>query len=337
MPKFGGIGVPIANNTKYNIVDLFSGCGGLSKGFEHFYFFNVIAANDIWEQANETYKHNFPRTKLIEGDITLQETKDKLYSVIGDRKVHIVIGGPPCQSYSMAGKRDPNDKRGYLYEEFIEIVDKLRPIYFVFENVTGLVSMEFENGDSVLETIIAGFENIGYKCKYEILNSADYGVAQKRKRVIIIGSEKLPIYHPKPEFEEYITSEMELARFEDMKENKKMSHIFTRHSDGFIEKIKNTKQGESVTGYSDAFWRLIPNQPSRTVKENHGSVFIHYKFDRCCTPRELAALQSFPDDFQFLGTKSSILKQIGNAVPPLMARAIARQLAKNLYDYYIGD
>jgi site-specific DNA-cytosine methylase len=316
-----------------------------------------------------------------------------------------VIGGPPCQAYSIAGNRNPDDPRGQLYLDFVEIVDHLKPDFFVMENVKGLIHMkhvdpnlsksekkdfkenciklqrykdlkrykaqrqldaeeqeEFNilrsnikkiNSDidsgmiPLIDKINQRFTKSGYKVKWKVLNSANYGVAQSRERVIFIGSKhpQINLEFPKvtnlepssqKSLNQFVRKEMlpnwrssssVLKRYEFWSEKPDMNHVFTRHSDKFVERIKKVKQGENLyKNYSDAWWRLLPDKPSRTVKENHGGVFIHYKFDRVCTPRELAALQSFDDDFIFQGTKSAVLKQIGNAVPPLMAKAIALQL-----------
>ena len=123
------------------VIDLFSGCGGFSKGFEDAGF-EIVAANDIFKEAAETYKHNHPSTKFIFGDITKQEIKDEIISTAKELGCDGIIGGPPCQAYSTSGNRDPNDPRGKLFEEYIEIVNKVKPSFFVMENVRGILSMK---------------------------------------------------------------------------------------------------------------------------------------------------------------------------------------------------
>jgi len=391
-------------------VDLFSGCGGFSQGFEAGGF-KVVAANEFWGPAQQTYTYNHKKVNFIKGDITLKETKEQLYIAIGDQKINMIIGGPPCQAYSAAGNRNPDDPRGQLYLDFVEIIDHLQPDFFVMENVKGLTHMKHvkpkltpkelgvfkkncrdlqkykdlkryraqrkldseEEKDfqilkgnlkeinreiekqliPLIDKIKIKFEEINYKVLMQVLNSADYGVAQTRERVIFIGTKhkKVKIAFPKKTHSDntsqksllehisdenypknWITASEVLKKYETWEENEDNSHLFTNHKKEFVERIKNTPIGGNVyDNYSDAWWRLDPNKPSRTVKENHGGVFVHYKFDRVCTPRELAALQSFDDNFTFKGTKSSILKQIGNAVPPLMAKAIALSI-KDLLD-----
>jgi DNA (cytosine-5)-methyltransferase 1 len=395
--------------TKYKLIDLFSGCGGFSQGFLKAGY-QVIAANDFWEPAALTYEFNHQGTKMIVGDISLEETKKKLYNAVKGEHINVIIGGPPCQGYSAAGNRNPDDPRGQLYIDFLEVVDHLKPDMFVMENVKGLLNMEhakpnlsqselddfklnceklqrykdlkrygaqrdltsgedkeFKALKSNLKTIKKDIKkdliplqdkiksrinDIGYKVSLRVLNSADYGVAQTRERVIFIGSKhpEVPLKFPKKTHQEattqtslgqftnpgsslknWVTSEEVLKRFEDWPEFEDKNHLFTKHSKNFVQRLKDTPIGGNVyQNYSDAWWRLDPERPARTVKENHGGVFVHYKFDRVCTPRELAALQSFDDDFIFRGTKSAVLKQIGNAVPPQMAKAIAEEVKKAL-------
>ncbi len=210
----------------------------------------------------------------------------------------------------------------------------------------------------LLNIILSKIKEIKYKVEWKVLNAADYGVPQTRERIIFLGTrhKNTLIHFPAPTHHEsspprgledcdsapfskkssippnsWKTAGDVLKKYETWPENVKLSHIFTKHSKKFIQKLHETPIGETVyKNYSDAWRRLDPTKPAKTVKENHGGVFVHYKFDRTCTPRELAALQSFDDAFIFKGTKSSILKQIGNAVPPLLAKAIAQQIKKEL-------
>ncbi|MHA1328785.1 MAG: DNA cytosine methyltransferase [Promethearchaeota archaeon] len=403
-------------NRKYTVIDLFSGCGGFSQGFLK-EGFEILAANEIWQPAIETYKFNHKNTIMIEGDITNPEIKKKLYESIKDKKINVVIGGPPCQAYSSAGNRNPDDPRGQLYLDFIEIIDHIKPDFFVMENVKGLINMkhvrpsltknelkEFKESCKLLQRykdlkrygaqrkltrqesnefrelksshkelekkinhyliplidkILIKFNDINYNVIWKVLNSANYGVAQFRERVIFIGTknERInlqfpPITHSgngklvsntknenkskNQNLRNWIPVKQVLKQYENWEENPQLNHLFTRHSKEFIKRLSKVPIGENLyKNYNDAWWRLDPEKPARTVKENHGGVFIHYKFDRVCTPRELAALQSFSDDFIFKGTKSAILKQIGNAVPPLMAKAIARQIKNHLDEIYL--
>ena len=399
-----------SSENKYTAIDLFAGCGGFSQGFLKAGF-EIVAASEIWSPAIETYKENHNNAFLIEGDITTPENKQLLYDSIKDRDINVIIGGPPCQAYSISGNRNPDDPRGQLYLDFAEIVDKVRPDMFVMENVKGLLHMkhvdpkltknelndfvlnckklqkykdlkrysaqrnlnEDENSEylnlkkqlkklqedidnalvPLLEKIMGKFKELGYNVLWKVLNSANYGVAQIRERIIFMGTkhDNLEIAFPETTHindtnqkkidnyidiqtnykKQWVSSKSVLKHYEDWPENSEKSHLFTKHSIDFVKRLHETPIGGNVyENYSDAWWRLIPDKPARTVKENHGGVFVHYKFDRVCTPRELAALQSFDDNFTFRGNKSSILKQIGNAVPPLMAKAIALEIKKKI-------
>ena len=316
-----------------NFIDLFSGAGGLSCGFV-MAGFNPIASVEIMPEAVETYKYNFIQQKKFDEkvetrDIRLPEVKEKLYESVNGKKVDIIIGGFPCQGFSMAGYRVVEDPRNSLYKEMKEIVEKLQPEYVVMENVEGLRSML--NG-KVEQKIIEDYEKIGYKINLTVLNSADYGVPQTRKRVIFVGNRiGKTNYHPKPLLEEkdYITLGQGIKRFLNLEENYEINHIFTRHTEEMKKRLSAVPEGKSLyKNYSDA-WKKSPwNKPSCTIKENHGGTNIHPKLPRCLTARELAALQSFPDDFIFKGSKKWQLVQIGNAVPPLMGKAIGLAIRK---------
>ena len=211
----------------------------------------------------------------------------------------------------------------------LEIVKHIQPDYVVMENVEGLRSML--NG-KVETKIINDYKEAGYDINVTVLNSADYGVPQIRHRVIFIGNRHgLPNYHPHPIFspENYVTLGEGIKRFISIPENKQINHIFTKHSQKMIEAMTALPEGQSLYGnYSDA-WKKSPwDKPSCTVKENHGGVNIHPKLPRVLTPRELAALQSFPDDFIFKGSQKWQLVQIGNAVPALLGKAIGIAVMK---------
>tara|TARA_B110001469_G_C9648857_1_gene330025 strand:- start:5039 stop:6205 length:1167 start_codon:yes stop_codon:yes gene_type:complete len=195
----------------------------------------------------------------------------------------------------------------------------------------------------VYQKIINKFDEIGYDVEFKLHNSADFGVPQKRERVIFIGSKKnsnIKIKFPNPTnnkngdtLPKWISVKEAIEDLKEIEENQEFSQIYTKHNEDFIEKIKKTKIGESVNKkYKEAFFRCKPEEPSGTVKENHGGVFIHYEKNRVMTPRELARLQSFPDSFIFQGSKSSILKQLGNAVPCKLSEAIAGSILDSLSD-----
>ena len=310
-----------------NFIDLFSGAGGLSCGLT-MAGFTPIGSVEIMQEAVETYKYNFIECKGFNENIESRDIRDdivkrNLFNSVKDKHIHLIVGGFPCQGFSMAGHRVVTDPRNNLYLEMLEVVKNIMPDYVVMENVEGLRSML---GGKVEAKIINDYRDIGYEINVAVLNSADYGVPQIRKRVIFIGNRHgLKNLHPMPIFspDNYVTLGEGIKRFLSIPENKQINHIFTKHSDKMIEQIKALPEGQSLYGnYSDA-WKKSPwNKPSCTVKENHGGVNIHPKLPRVLTPRELAALQSFPDDFIFKGSKKWQLVQIGNAVPPLLGKAI---------------
>lgn len=394
----------------YNALDLFSGCGGLSQGLE-MAGFRVVAANDIWAPAAQTFIHNHPKTQFVLGDITDEKVRDQIVGAFENIPCDLITGGPPCQAYSLAGARNVDDKRGHLFEDYVEIVRRLRPKAFVMENVKGILTMEHDRRDlspaerkrlskvkelekerralllqrkqskntdkiafsdenqdrleavkrewlaasafraglreKVTTKIVRRFKEIEYHVEFRTLNAADFGVPQKRERVIFIGTRKnIPIAFPKPTHQPpprdgqalfgpalppWITVRQAIDDLKLAPENPEWSHIYTHHRKDFIRRLHDTPIGGSVfEGFSDAWYRCPPDEPSRTVKENHGGVFVHYQEDRVMTPRELARLQSFPDPFRFESSKSMVLKQIGNAVPPLLGKAIGQAVLRML-------
>lgn len=319
----------------YNFIDLFSGAGGLSCGLT-MAGFTPVASVEIMPEAVETYKYNFSERKGFNENVQTRDIreaviKQELYDSVSDKHIHLIVGGFPCQGFSMAGNRVVTDPRNSLYLEMLEIVKHIQPDFVVMENVEGLRSMA---GGKIEEKIISDYKEAGYDINVTVLNSADYGVPQIRKRVIFIGNRHGVLnYHPKRLYlpEHYVTLGECIKKFLLIPENKEVNHIFTKHSKKMVDLIKKLPEGQSLYGnYSDA-WKKSPwDKPSCTVKENHGGVNIHPKLPRVLTPRELASLQSFPDDFIFKGSKKWQLVQIGNAVPVLLGKAIGIAVMKGL-------
>lgn len=166
-----------------NVLDLFCGAGGLSKGFE-WAGYNIIAANDNFSAACETYKNNHKKTILIEGDITKEKVKEELYRSICGKEIDIIVGGPPCQGFSYAGKRIVDDPRNFLFREFVEIVKKIKPKVILLENVEGIIT---SNDGKTFESIKESFSELGYKMYGKKMHAVRFGVPQKRKRVAMIG------------------------------------------------------------------------------------------------------------------------------------------------------
>lgn len=318
--------------SEMTFVDLFCGAGGLSRGLE-MAGLNGICGLDFFKEAAMTYRRNFSHP-MIYGDITLQETKDEFYKTVREelngRSLDIVVGGFPCQGFSMAGHRIVDDSRNFLYKELIEIVKKLNPKFVVCENVKGLRTML---GGLVEKKIISDFREIGYEMNVAVLNAANYYVPQKRERVIFIGNRiDVTNYHPEAILRpgEYVTLGEAVEDLMSIPENKDFNHVFSKHSDEIKKRIAAVPEGGSLMPkYKEAYKKSPWNEPSCTVKENHGGTNLHPKLPRCMTARELARLQSFPDDFIFMGPKSKQLTQIGNAVPPLLGKAIGLAVRKS--------
>jgi len=324
-----------SQRSKLNFIDLFAGAGGLTCGLI-MAGLNPVGSMEIMPEAVATYNRNlgrFDKSGESSKPCDIRDTKEhkELFKRIEGEHIHLIAGGFPCQGFSMAGNRVVTDERNSLYLDMLKIVKKVKPDFVLMENVEGLRSML---GGRVEKQIIEDYKAIGYEIDVAVLNSADYGVPQIRKRVIFIGNRigkenlyPLPVLSP----EDYKTVQDGIARFADIDENKEINHIFTRHNSEMIERLAQLPQGQSLYGnYSDAWRKVYWDKPSITVKENHGGVNVHPMFPRVMTPRELAALQSFPDDFIFEGSKKWQLVQIGNAVPPLLGKALGLAIKKSV-------
>lgn len=345
------------NKETYNVIDLFCGCGGLSLGFEKAGY-NVLLGIDVWEDALTTYRHNHINQNTLCGDLatlTPEEVADK----INHEKVDVIIGGPPCQGFSVAGKRIVEDKRNELYKSFVMMVAHFKPKAFVLENVPNILSL----GDGIIrDAIVKDFSELGYKVVYKVLIASDYGVPQNRRRAIFVGlldgSEfnfHFPIVEHKVTCGEALSDLPELSIVEGgqypvnaesdyqklVRANSKgvYNHEITIHNEQTQRIISLVPDGgnyknlpqelQGIRKVHIAWTRLNSKRPSITIDTGHRHHF-HYKWNRVPTVRESARIQSFPDDFVFLKSRTSQYKQVGNAVPPLMAEAIAIQLKKQL-------
>ena len=346
-----------------NVIDLFSGAGGLSYGFESVGF-NVLLGIDNDEKALETFEFNHKGAKSICGDITKITYERDIKPLIGGECIDVIIGGPPCQGMSLSGPRKFDDPRNKLYLSYIRLVDEIKPKAFVIENVPGLVGLF---GGQIKDSIIEKFKLMGYNIKYKILCAADYGVPQNRKRVVFVGMKKGEYHYPAP-LGEKVTCSMaldDLPPLEDglgednvpyateprneyqklMRANSTSvrNHIAAAHSDKVKEIISLVPDGGNYKDLPEkyinsrkfhvAWTRFASNKPAPTIDTGHRHHF-HYKYNRVPPVRECARLQSFPDDFIFLGNKTQQFRQVGNAVPPLMAQAIAEKLKKELEGIY---
>lgn len=338
-----------------NVLDLFSGAGGLSYGFE-MVDYDVLLGIDNDEAALNTFKLNHKNSEVLNCDITKVSFNDHIKPLINEKEIDVVVGGPPCQGMSLSGPRKFEDPRNELYLSYIRLVDEIRPKAFVIENVIGIVSL-FKG--KIKDNIIAKFTEMGYEVQFKTLVASDYGVPQKRKRVFFIGTQKPGFVYPENK-NNIVTTEMaisdlptletELGELESdyltkpqneyqalmrRKSKKVYNHIAANHSQRVRETIALVPDGgnykdlpvelRETRKFNVAWTRFPRNKPSPTIDTGHRHHF-HYKFNRVPTVRESARLQSFPDHFIFTGNKTQQFRQVGNAVPPLMASVLAKQL-----------
>lgn len=304
-------------------MDLFSGAGGISAGAK-MAGLKKIASVEIDPDASNTIRKNFPESVHFEMPIELL-TEAMLDEKLNGRKPNIVFGGPPCQGFSVAGLRNADDPRNRLFHEYIRIVRHLQPEFVVLENVPGILTME---KGRVYQEIIRQFAEAGYPdMTVRILESATFGVPQLRARAIFIGNcLGLKNPYPKEIFNRgnYRTIESGIEDLKDVPRFGVPNHEWTQHAPEFEERISYVPPGGSLYDtFRDAFKRQYKGVPSMTVKENHGGCHIHYELNRVLSAREMARLQTFPDDFIFTGRFKRVYWQVGNAVPCLMAKHIA--------------
>ena len=323
---FVDVNCPIAPHLTYNFIDLFCGAGGITQGLVQANF-HPAASVEINPVASLTHRYNFPQCHHFCGDIHDFQA-EKWLILAGSPDIHLVVGGPPCQGFSVAGKRDPNDPRNQLFKEFIRVVSEIQPWYVVMENVPGILTMQ---KGKVKETILEEFESIGYSnISIAILESAAYGIPQIRPRAIFIANRfDLPNPYPQPQVlpHQYIPIESAISDLPAYTPIPEINHEWTRHSSKYMERIARVPPGGSLyETYVDAFKRQYPGKPSMTIKENHGGTHIHPHLNRVISAREMARLQSFPDSFIFEGTMKKAMWQIGNAVPPRLAECIGYAL-----------
>jgi len=299
------------------VLDLFSGCGGFSHGFQRAGC-KILGCVEWWKPARTTFLKNHPNSQCLGTDIT-KIPSENLSKLKG--KVDIIIGGPPCQGFSICGKRNHKDKRNQLYKEFLRIVSIVRPKVVVIENVIGILSMKDYDQEKIINKITHKLIQLDYFVSYKVLNAANYEVPQNRERVIII-AKKLDLF-PKPKTKKKTV--IEAIGDLSLLENELNAHVHFNTTPEVVERIKNLQQGEKLSkSYNFCRQRLHAHGQSKTIVTK--PLYIHPFYHRFLTPRELARLQSFPDDFYFCGSKTDMVKQIGNAVPPLMAGKIAASI-----------
>ena len=353
----------------YNVLDLFCGAGGLSRGFIDAGF-SVKLGVDFDEMALKTFANNHEGAVAMKLDLFDLANVEVIKEFFEEKKytLDVLVGGPPCQGFSLAGPRQIDDSRNVLYLAMVKTAKELRPRVVVLENVPGMIQL---HGGLVKKKIIKDFTGLGYKMgDPKILYAPDYGIPQIRKRVVFVGllNSDSEYSYPKPILspDQYITCEQAISdlpalidivgdKIQDyptdpsseyqklMRKNstKIYNHEGTIHdpkTKKFIAMVPEGKNYKSlppeyagIYKYHEALTRYHSKKPSPTINTGHRSHF-HYKWNRIPTVRESARLQSFTDDFIFYGNKTQQYRQVGNAVPPLLGKAIATEILKWLQE-----
>ncbi len=349
-----------------NVLDLFCGCGGISLGFK-LAGYKIIGGVDIDEDSISTFKSNFPKSLSICTDL-LKYSDEKILEDFSKKKIEIIVGGPPCQGFSSANRwdKEKKDPRNRLFFEFLKFVKLLKPKAILIENVRGILTRDNGYAKKRIEKLL---NELGYNVKYKVLNASDFGVPQNRLRAFFIAIRsdrdldfdfnKL-IKRPRVTVKEAIGELYELDQISKNEFKEKPNNRYTKYLRGINQKIynheiiypakttqdkiSNVPQGGNWRDipsklfnnsrnnrHSSAFKRLDENECSVTIDTgNAHSNYFHPLYNRIPTVREAARIQSFKDSFIIKGSRTSQYRQIGNAVPPLLAKAIALNLKKTL-------
>lgn len=337
-------------NSELKAISFFAGCGGLCYGAKAAGF-DIVATNELEEAYRNIYKLNFPNVNFLPNDITSIKKSD-IEEVLGKHKnIDLVLGGPPCQGFSLAGKRNVNDPRNTLFQYYIDIANLIKPKVILMENVRLLTSMRDPDGNLVSDRIIKTFHKYNYNCSYFYINSKDYNVPQSRERVFFIAIrediQKEPSI-PKPKGSTYYTfgdAVSDLEYIESGQCSKQdILHKAVKHPEHVINWLIDVPEGKSAhdnsdpqlrppSGYNTTYKRQVWNAPGKTVGTTFamisGSNNVHPIATRAITTREALRLQSFPDSFQVIGNQGDIRTTIGNAVPPLLSYELVKFLKEN--------
>lgn len=323
-------------------IDLFSGSGGFSLGFDMAGYENVFSV-EYDHEICETYRHNFPDHNLIECDITRLDD-EKILNLVNGNQVDVVIGGPPCQGFSIAGnigRRFADDPRNQLFKDFVRVVKLVKPKCFVMENVARLYT---RLKGKTREEIKQHFQHLGYVVEARIVCASDYGVPQHRNRVLFIGklteNHMYPIQFPQKNESAPKTIKDAIDKYPPLKSGESSNipnHEAMVHTAQMLEKMSYVKDGggredipENIRpqkGDIRKYIRYDSSKPSICITGDMRKVF-HYSQNRALTVRELAAIQTYPDSFVFLGNKIKQQQMVGNSVPPVLAKAIANAVKK---------
>ena len=345
------------------VIDLFAGVGGLSLGFSQAGF-SIVYANEYNKSIAESFKKNHKDTMVDSTDIRDIDF-EKVFRPF-ENKISVVMGGPPCQGFSQKGKRAGiSDERNFMFQQFVKVVEIVKPEFFVLENVPNILSTE--NGYFKQE-IIDIFTKLGYEVKAKVLKTENFGVPQTRRRAVFLGRkgklnfdlpdgngkkttvsealDDLPVLKSGEGKEDQLYTTVPLNFFQKQMRHKSSvlkNHIATKHSKIALERLSLISLNGSKEDlpahhrtksiHSGTWTRLKPNGFARTITTrfdtpSSGQFTLPFQ-DRCITVREAARLQSFPDDFVFHGTKTNQMLQVGNAVPPMMAYEIAKTIKEN--------
>lgn len=346
-----------------NAIALFSGCGGLSLGFAA-EGFKLIGHVDIEESANTIYECNFPDSALLGKDICCISDEQISEWINHYGPIDVLIGGPPCQGFSLAGKRDPSDIRNQLYKYYVHMVSRIRPKVFVMENVRLLTSMRTDDGRLFIDCIVESFSKEGYSIIKQEINASDYGVPQSRERVILVGVRKdfgksfsfpsgeyvddpqLNLFGDQKTIRTFRDATSDLEMLESGEQSSDPLHWSIVHPSHVINWLKDVPEGCSAhdnpdphlrppSGFNTTYKRIMWDEPCSTISTNFSMISgcrnVHPVSTRSLTIREAARAQSFPDEFAFIGKWGDIRKAIGNAVPPLLAVAIAHAIKEQYF------
>jgi DNA (cytosine-5)-methyltransferase 1 len=313
-------------NKQLTVLSLFTGGGGLDVGLEMAGLATVQCVDNDYESC-KTLRANRPGWSVYEGDIR---------EFTPEGKFDLVVGGPPCQGFSTAGKGNPDDPRNFLWREYFRVVSQVRPLALLLENVSGMAN---KKNSHHLEAFIADLGRLGYEVTFGILNAADFGVPQQRKRLILLAGLGWRPELPKPtHIDAHVSAKSAIGDLIRAKRDV-ANHEPNQHAEHVIARWRKLGEGEVDPNYRRG--RIWSDRPSPTIRAgggygprgDHLAGFhppIHYRLPRQLTVRESARIQSFPDDWVFHGSKTAQGRQVGNAVPPLLARAIGESLRQGV-------
>lgn len=358
--------LPLDSSTKLQIkdgfIDLFSGAGGFTIGFTKSGWKPLLSV-DINKNVSLTHKFNMPSLPYLEGDLGNVEFRETIFERFKNKEIALVVGGPPCQGFSIFGKRRFINTKGYkphidprnkLVYAFLETVKVINPRWFLMENVAGLANLD---DGLFLKELVKEFQSLGYSnTEFQILNAADYGIPQLRKRLIIIGNRTGHIipwpkkkYFEKPkDWQKPFRTVGEVISDLALETSylKIPNHVPMNHKPLLVERYKFIEEGkkleisllpenlrsgyrtDEVKNYSHVFKRLHRNKPSTTMVPGHNAFPVHPFLDRTLTVREAARIQTFPDEIIFQGNRQEQCIQVGNAFPPMLAEILANSIKK---------